>query len=122
MNSEQVLQIQALIEADPVRMSILSLVQSLGLPDCWVGAGFLRSAVWDHLHQRAYSPVPSDIDVIWVFGYGWPVYLGGPMKWADQIGLKTVVDGLKRQAERLGPDFSISPLLAAKAEKGETFN
>ncbi|ARS28165.1 3-hydroxyacyl-CoA dehydrogenase NAD-binding domain-containing protein [Sphingomonas sp. KC8] len=64
----------------------------------------------------------SDIDVVWVFGYGWPVYLGGPMKWADQIGLKTVVDGLKRQADRLGPDFTISPLLAAKAEKGETFN
>ena len=65
MNSEQVLQIKALIGADPVRMSILSLVQSLGLPDCWVGAGFLRSAVWDHLHQRAHSPLPSDIDVIW---------------------------------------------------------
>ncbi|OHT18186.1 3-hydroxyacyl-CoA dehydrogenase NAD-binding domain-containing protein [Edaphosphingomonas haloaromaticamans] len=64
----------------------------------------------------------SDIDVVWVYGYGWPVYRGGPMLWADQIGLKTVVDGLKRQADRLGPDFSLSPLLVAKAEKGETFN
>ncbi len=54
-----------LIEADPVRMRILRLVQSLGLPDCWIGAGFLRSAVWDRLHQRVYSPLPSDIDVIW---------------------------------------------------------
>ena len=30
----------------------------------------------------------SDIDVIWVYGYGWPVYRGGPMFWADSIGLK----------------------------------
>lgn len=58
-------QIQVLIGADPVRMRILRLVQSLGLPDCWVGAGFLRSAVWDRLHQRTCSPLPSDIDVIW---------------------------------------------------------
>ncbi len=58
-------QIQVLIGADPVRMRILRLVQSLGLPDCWVGAGFLRSAVWDRLHRRTYSPLPSDIDVIW---------------------------------------------------------
>jgi 3-hydroxyacyl-CoA dehydrogenase len=35
---------------------------------------------------------PSDIDVIWVYGYGWPVYRGGPMFWADSIGLKAVRD------------------------------
>ena len=34
----------------------------------------------------------SDIDVIWVYGYGWPVYRGGPMFWADSIGLKAVRD------------------------------
>src|SRR5881296_4305110 len=32
----------------------------------------------------------SDIDVIWVYGYGWPVYRGGPMFWADQVGLKAI--------------------------------
>ncbi|WP_380873164.1 3-hydroxyacyl-CoA dehydrogenase [Sphingomonas sp. DBB INV C78] len=64
----------------------------------------------------------SDIDVVWVYGYGWPVYRGGPMLWADQIGLKTVVDGLKRQADRLGKDFTVSPLLLEKAESGKTFN
>ncbi|SNS58641.1 3-hydroxyacyl-CoA dehydrogenase [Sphingomonas laterariae] len=64
----------------------------------------------------------SDIDVVWVFGYGWPVYRGGPMFWADLVGARTIVDGLKRQQDRLGPDFTLSPLLVAKAEKGETFN
>src|SRR5262249_57637861 len=36
----------------------------------------------------------SDIDVIWVYGYGWPVYRGGPMFWADQVGLRTIRDRL----------------------------
>ena len=64
----------------------------------------------------------SDIDVVWVYGYGWPVYRGGPMFWADLVGLKTIVEGLKRQSDRLGEGFSLSQLLVNKAEKGETFN
>ena len=45
-------------------MRILRHVRPLNAPDCWVGAGFVRSLVWDRLHQRAYSPLPDDIDVI----------------------------------------------------------
>jgi len=63
----------------------------------------------------------SDIDVVWVYGYGWPVYRGGPMYWADHEGLAKIVDGLKRQEERMKPDFSFSGLLLEKAEKGEKF-
>jgi 3-hydroxyacyl-CoA dehydrogenase len=63
----------------------------------------------------------SDIDVVWVYGYGWPVYRGGPMFWADSIGLADIVEGLKRQVERMKPDFSFSRLLLDKAEKGESF-
>jgi 3-hydroxyacyl-CoA dehydrogenase len=48
----------------------------------------------------------SDIDVVWVYGYGWPVYRGGPMFWADTVGLPTIVEGLKRQQARLGSDFN----------------
>ncbi|MFZ6045783.1 nucleotidyltransferase family protein [Pseudomonas sp. CR3202] len=58
-------QVQTIIAGDPVRWRILQLVQELELPDCWVAAGFVRSAVWDHLHQRSASPLPADIDVIW---------------------------------------------------------
>lgn len=58
-------QLQAIIALDPIRWRILQLVQGLELPDCWVAAGFVRSAVWDHLHQRSVSPLPVDIDVIW---------------------------------------------------------
>ena len=63
----------------------------------------------------------SDIDVVWVYGYGWPVYRGGPMFWADTEGLAKIVDGLKRQEARMGDDFSFSQLLLDKAEKGEKF-
>src|SRR5687767_2870488 len=63
----------------------------------------------------------SDIDVVWVYGYGWPVYRGGPMFWADTEGLDKIVEGLKRQEERLGSEFSLSDMLVKKAEAGEKF-
>ena len=63
----------------------------------------------------------SDIDVVWVYGYGWPVYRGGPMFWADSVGLQKIVDGLKRQEERMRPEFSFSKLLLDKAGKDESF-
>ena len=63
----------------------------------------------------------SDIDVVWVYGYGWPVYRGGPMFWADTVGLQEIVEGLKRQEERMKPEFSFSQLLLDKAANGEGF-
>ncbi|MBV9371545.1 MAG: enoyl-CoA hydratase/isomerase family protein [Alphaproteobacteria bacterium] len=55
----------------------------------------------------------SDIDVVWVYGYGWPVYRGGPMFWADTEGLGKIVEGLERRG------FEVAPLLARKAGAGE---
>jgi 3-hydroxyacyl-CoA dehydrogenase len=63
----------------------------------------------------------SDIDVVWVYGYGWPVYRGGPMFWADTVGLPKIVEGLKRQEKRMEPDFSFSKLLLDKAANGDSF-
>ena len=60
----------------------------------------------------------SDIDVIWVNGYGWPVHRGGPMYWADSIGLPEVVRKLRALAERHGRGFEPAPLLVALAENG----
>ncbi len=57
----------------------------------------------------------SDIDVVWVYGYGWPVYRGGPMFWADSEGLDKIVGGLKRRG------FEVAKLLAEKAAAGEKF-
>ena len=63
----------------------------------------------------------SDIDVVWVYGYGWPVYRGGPMHWADGEGLDKIVTGLKNQEQRMGSDFSFSQLLLDTAASGGKF-
>lgn len=51
--------------ADPCRWAVLDIVRSLKLADCWVAAGFVRDAVWDHLHGRIFSELVADIDIIW---------------------------------------------------------
>ena len=61
----------------------------------------------------------SDIDVVWVNGYGWPVYRGGPMYWADQVGLAEIVDKIKHYSETLGGNhWNLSPLLERLASEG----
>ncbi len=54
-----------LIRADAYRMRALRAVKSLGLPDCWVAAGFVRDAVWDRLHGYEPAEPRGDIDVVW---------------------------------------------------------
>jgi 3-hydroxyacyl-CoA dehydrogenase len=71
--------------------------------------------------EGGFAQRASDIDVVWVYGYGWPVYRGGPMFWADTEGLPKIVEGIRRQQERLGADFTLSNLLVRKAEAGEKF-
>ncbi|WP_240478624.1 nucleotidyltransferase family protein [Pseudomonas cremoricolorata] len=56
---------QSIIRNDPLRWRLLGVVNALQLPDCWIGAGFVRNAVWDHLHGRTSSPIVTDVDVIW---------------------------------------------------------
>ncbi len=64
----------------------------------------------------------SDIDVVWVYGYGWPVYRGGPMFWADQVGLKTIRDRMLEYRRRTGDAFwEPAPLLARLADEGRGF-
>src|SRR5262245_37085191 len=64
----------------------------------------------------------SDIDVIWVYGYGWPVYRGGPMFWADSIGLRALRDRMLEFGRRTGNDFwKPAPLLDRLVEAGRGF-
>jgi 3-hydroxyacyl-CoA dehydrogenase len=65
----------------------------------------------EKMAQRA-----SDIDVVWVYGYGWPVYRGGPMFWADLEGVDKIKAGLEKHG------FAIAPLLAEKAASKGRFN
>jgi 3-hydroxyacyl-CoA dehydrogenase len=61
----------------------------------------------------------SDIDVVWVNGYGWPMYRGGPMYWADAIGLAEVAARIQHYADTLGGrHWEPSPLLTKLAAEG----
>jgi 3-hydroxyacyl-CoA dehydrogenase len=53
----------------------------------------------------------SDIDVVWINGYGWPVYRGGPMFYADLIGPEKVLTRLKQFEATMGAEFKPAPLL-----------
>ncbi|MBY4895898.1 3-hydroxyacyl-CoA dehydrogenase NAD-binding domain-containing protein [Cupriavidus sp. AU9028] len=64
----------------------------------------------------------SDIDVIWVNGYGWPVYRGGPMFHADTVGLDKVVQTLRGYQETLGADFEPARSLEELAAAGGSFS
>ncbi|MCP4086062.1 MAG: 3-hydroxyacyl-CoA dehydrogenase [Actinomycetia bacterium] len=62
----------------------------------------------------------SDIDVVWINGYGWPVYTGGPMFWADTIGLPEVVAKIEDYHAKLGGEhWELSPLLKRLADEGK---
>jgi len=63
----------------------------------------------------------SDIDVVWVKGYGWPVYRGGPMYWADLVGLEKIRDRLRELERAHGEDFEPAPLLERLVAEGRGF-
>lgn len=64
----------------------------------------------------------SDIDVIWVYGFGWPAYRGGPMFYADRIGLHVIRDRLAQLAAELGdPTLRPAALLQNLAQEGKGF-
>jgi 3-hydroxyacyl-CoA dehydrogenase len=66
----------------------------------------------------------SDIDLVYLNGYGFPAWRGGPMLYADTVGLPNVVRALKRFAAEPGADaaWQPAPLLLELAEAGKTFN
>jgi 3-hydroxyacyl-CoA dehydrogenase len=67
----------------------------------------------------------SDIDMVYITGYGFPIYRGGPMLYADQFGLFNVIQAMKRFAQNPHDDAQFwqpAPLLARLVADGKTFN
>ena len=63
----------------------------------------------------------SDIDVVWVNGYGWPVYRGGPMFYGDQLGPDKVLAKMQDFQAKMGDDFKPAPLLEKLVADGKKF-
>jgi 3-hydroxyacyl-CoA dehydrogenase len=109
--------------SDEVKAIIADFARKEGKPQREIGKDEIRERLLypmisegalileEGISQRA-----SDIDTVWLNGYGWPAWTGGPMFWADHIGLDTVVAGLKKHG------LPVAPLLERKAAAGETFN
>ena len=65
---------------------------------------------------------PGDIDTIWINGYNWPAWRGGPMFWADTVGLDVIAEALARFARDSGDDSQEpAPLLKKLADEGGSF-
>ena len=99
------------VEADAVPPSDQEILETCLFPLVNEGAKILGEGI----AQRA-----SDIDVVWLYGYGWPERTGGPMRWADSIGLDRVL----AKAEELGRDndwYKPAPLLNRLVSEGKGF-
>ena len=78
-----------------------------------------------HLLEEGIAARASDIDIVYVTGYGFPVYRGGPMMYADQFGLFNMVQAMNRFARNPHDDASFwqpAPLLARLVAEGKNFN
>lgn len=63
----------------------------------------------------------SDIDIVWINGYGWPVYRGGPMFWGELVGLDKILAKMKDFQAQYGDDFKPSALLERLVAEGKGF-
>ena len=86
---------------------LILFVPVIGFPLYWlIGSPWVKGRRYEA--QRA-----SDVDVVWIMGYGWPVYRGGPMFWAqNEVGLKKIVEGLEKHG------FKVAESLKTAAETG----
>mgnify|MGYP003342043854 FL=1 len=78
-----------------------------------------------HILEDGIASKASDIDMVYITGYGFPIHRGGPMLYADQVGLFNVVQAMHRFAANPHDDAEFwkpAPLLAKLAAEGKTFN
>ena len=72
--------------------------------------------------EEGFASRPIDIDIIYINGYGFPSYRGGPMWYADAVGLKKVYDRIRQFEDQHGEIWRPAPLLRELAERGGTFD
>ena len=116
------LEVQALIQNEAARLGINQrligdeeVLSRCIYPLINEGARILEEGI----AQRA-----SDIDVVWINGYGFPAYRGGPMHYADRIGLKKIYAQVCKYRDTLGNEFGYwepAPLLEKLAAEGGRF-
>ena len=72
--------------------------------------------------QEGVAARPVDIDMVWLHGYGFPRYRGGPLFYADEVGVKTIFESILKYRDQFGPDFwTPAPLLEKMATTDKRF-
>jgi 3-hydroxyacyl-CoA dehydrogenase len=77
-----------------------------------------------HILEEGIAMRAGDIDIVYLYGYGFPAFRGGPMRYADELGLFSVVQSMQRFAANPHADASFwqpAPLLSRLAAAGKTF-
>ncbi len=72
--------------------------------------------------EEGYATRASDIDAVYCYGFGYPRHVGGPMFYADAVGLPTVLSRVKQYREQFGDYWKPAPLLEKLAAEGKGFN
>jgi 3-hydroxyacyl-CoA dehydrogenase len=76
-----------------------------------------------HILEEGIAAKASDIDTVYLAGYGFPVWRGGPMFYADTVGLSNVIAAMNRYAKGYqGDAWKPAPLLKQLADAGQSFN
>lgn len=111
----------AIAEQAALRISSLRGVTRRAIPDDEILERCLMPLINEgaKILEQGKARCASDIDVVWLYGYGWPKFRGGPMYYADSIGVKRVLDSLKRHAARLSAQSVPARLLVTLAERNE---
>jgi 3-hydroxyacyl-CoA dehydrogenase len=72
--------------------------------------------------QEGVAARAVDVDMVWLHGYGFPRYRGGPLFYADEVGIRSVLDTILKYRDQYGPDFwTPAPLLEEMAATGKPF-
>lgn len=79
----------------------------------------INDAAW--LLQEGIAARPGDVDVVWVYGYGFPQFRGGPLRYADSLGLKKIYEDMLVLEKAHGAYWTPTPLLKELATSGGSF-
>ncbi len=72
--------------------------------------------------QEGVAARAIDVDMVWLHGYGFPRYRGGPLFYADEVGVKSVFDAVLKYRDQFGPDFwTPAPMLEEMTAAGKSF-
>ena len=97
--------------------------QALGILGRLEQEGALRREGSDWLLEEGIALRASDIDMVYLTGYGFPPYRGGPMFYADTVGLDRVLQSIQSfQQGYQGSQWQPAPVLAKLAREGKRFN